>query len=42
MKKNVFLNSWIVAGFLTAVIVCILLLLYGMKYEPFSFIYSAF
>ncbi|MFA5101155.1 MAG: hypothetical protein WC547_09760 [Candidatus Omnitrophota bacterium] len=42
MKKFAFMNSWVLAGILTAVIVCIILLLYGMRYEPFSFIYAAF
>ncbi|MDD5080196.1 MAG: hypothetical protein PHH68_07770 [Candidatus Omnitrophica bacterium] len=42
MKKRVFWDSWVVTGFLAAVIVCIILYLYCAEYEPFLFIYSAF
>jgi hypothetical protein len=42
MKIKVFLNSWFLTGFLAAGIVCILLFLYSMRYEPSLFIYASF
>gem|GEM_PF-5893057 len=42
MRKQGFWGSWVLTGFLAAVIFCVLLFLYCGRYEPFLFIYSAF